>query len=299
MTVNQIAKAIAAEIEVALTEGLTPSLAVERAWATVSVPNELYKAVKKEVWASIGKIFNVDSEDFLKAWRRVNDADVRRWVAKASQRMRINVRAGIEKSLKEGEAVRAAAARIGDSASPQAIRREIAVLKSSPITAQQAKSLENRIRAGVKGEGLRAKYLDVIKVANDPEKVKKQIKYAAQEAARSQAERIVRTEMERAYYAARTQKIANDPDAKYVQIKLSSTHNISDICNAVAAADVGFGPGIYPLDKAPVLPLHPNCGCRLYPVYVNKGVQVTSSENAINDAKTDKTKGDVKFTQIR
>jgi poly-gamma-glutamate capsule biosynthesis protein CapA/YwtB (metallophosphatase superfamily) len=54
----------------------------------------------------------------------------------------------------------------------------------------------------------------------------------------------------------------------YVQWTLSPSHNIVDICDDHAEADVGFGAGIYPLDDAPVpiVDSHPNCKCRLVKV---------------------------------
>lgn len=50
--------------------------------------------------------------------------------------------------------------------------------------------------------------------------------------------------------------------------RLASRHPVEDICNMYAKADLwGLGPGIFPKDKCPALPLHPHCLCNLRPVY--------------------------------
>jgi hypothetical protein len=62
-----------------------------------------------------------------------------------------------------------------------------------------------------------------------------------------------------------------------VQSILSSRHNVEDICNVYADADMfGMGPGIYPKNYAPEYPYHPNCLCILSPVY--KGEQANKED---------------------
>ena len=53
---------------------------------------------------------------------------------------------------------------------------------------------------------------------------------------------------------------------QYVQIRLSSKHPKTDICDYHAKVDLyGLGPGVYPKAEAPKPPFHPYCGCRVVP----------------------------------
>lgn len=61
---------------------------------------------------------------------------------------------------------------------------------------------------------------------------------------------------------------ANDPDCVVFKWKLSSCHPCDDICDLYACADLwGMGEGIFPKDKLPKLPVHPNCMCRVVPIF--------------------------------
>ena len=52
------------------------------------------------------------------------------------------------------------------------------------------------------------------------------------------------------------------------QWRLGSRHPDEDICNMYAGADLyGLGAGIYPKDRVPDCPAHPNCLCHLSPIY--------------------------------
>ena len=50
--------------------------------------------------------------------------------------------------------------------------------------------------------------------------------------------------------------------------KLGSRHPDEDICDMYAGADLyGLGAGVYPKDRVPDCPVHPNCLCHLTPIY--------------------------------
>lgn len=119
-------------------------------------------------------------------------------------------------------------------------------------------------------KGLQAAYngvIDAIEKGNK-EKIDKAIKVAVQEKTRSFAERIARTEKARAYADGILYKYANNDDCVAFKWKLSSRHPCEDICDLYAHADLwGMGEGIFPKDKVPSLPVHPNCMCRLVPVF--------------------------------
>ena len=108
--------------------------------------------------------------------------------------------------------------------------------------------------------------------ARNDEALSKAIYTATQEQTRYFAERIARTELRRAYIDGFLAKYNDDPDVVAYQWRLSSAHPVTDICDVHANADLyGLGKGIYPKDKVPMLPAHPNCFCYLKPVRDLKG----------------------------
>lgn len=119
-------------------------------------------------------------------------------------------------------------------------------------------------------KGLQAAYngvIDAIKEGNQ-KKIDKAINVAVQEKTRSFAERIARTEKARAYVDGILYKYANNDDCIAFKWKLSTRHPCDDICDLYAHADLwGMGEGIFPKGKVPSLPVHPNCMCRLIPVF--------------------------------
>ena len=127
-------------------------------------------------------------------------------------------------------------------------------------------------------QGLKAAYngiIDAIAKGNE-EMVDKAIYVATQEKARYFAERIARTEKARAYMDGVMYQYANDPDCVAFKWKLSSRHPCDDICDLYARADLrGMGEGIFPKDKLPKLPVHPNCMCRVVPIF-HGSMRVTS-----------------------
>jgi hypothetical protein len=275
--------------------GLPVNLAIEKVWVEFSIPNQLYEGAKlqsmQETASRLGLSLRNDPVVVEKAWKStVDTGKTRLYVRNASARLRVNLEKTISDSIKAGDSIRQASQRIANNAKgdiqPNLVRQEINELARNPITAKEAKRLRDLIDKGVTGPELRASYRRVIDVAekNGPQAAQKQIDFAIKDKIMSEAERVARTESERAYYAAETEKIAKDPDAKYVKIRLSPKHVTKCICDKVTKTDIGFGPGIYPKEKAPVLPLHPNCGCFITPVYVVKGpgIQKRTPEEALN-----------------
>lgn len=104
------------------------------------------------------------------------------------------------------------------------------------------------------------------------------IDVATQEKARYFAERIARTEKARAYIDGVMYQYAHDPDCVAFKWKLSSRHPCDDICDLYARADLWWmWEGIFPKDKLPKLPVHPNCMCRVVPIF-HGSMQVPSEE---------------------
>lgn len=133
-------------------------------------------------------------------------------------------------------------------------------------TQLQAMENINRLaRHGAPNKALQAAYNELLeKVQQGQEKqIAKAVEVAINEKSRYVAERITRTEMARAWADGFWEKVQADDDIVAVKFKLSSRHPVFDICDMYAKADMfGLGAGIYPKDKAPVLPVHPHCLCR-------------------------------------
>lgn len=110
------------------------------------------------------------------------------------------------------------------------------------------------------------KIKEAIETGNE-KKINKAVYVATQERTRYFARRIARTELARAYGDGAMAKWENDGDCVAFQWKLSTGHPFCDICDLYANADLyGMGKGIFPKDKVPTLPVHPNCMCHLRPV---------------------------------
>jgi len=84
----------------------------------------------------------------------------------------------------------------------------------------------------------------------------------------SNAARIARTEMSKAYAQGTYQGAINDKDVIGIRYELSSRHADFDICDYHTGADLfGLGTGVYPLKQLPPYPFHPNCTCVLSNVF--------------------------------
>ena len=128
-------------------------------------------------------------------------------------------------------------------------------------------------------QGLKAAYTQVKNavLSGNEKRIEKAVYTATQERTRYFARRIARTEMARAYNDGFIAKWAADEDCIAFKWKMSTAHPFCDICDMYAEADLyGMGPGVFPKDKVPTLPVHPNCMCHLRPVMV--GSKLLKSE---------------------
>lgn len=77
-----------------------------------------------------------------------------------------------------------------------------------------------------------------------------------------EALRLARTEMTSAYGEATIQSAMVSPSCNAVKFILSGSHPHYDKCDHICGVDTyGLGIGVYPVDKAPSYPFHPNCLC--------------------------------------
>ncbi len=82
-----------------------------------------------------------------------------------------------------------------------------------------------------------------------------------------EALRLARTEMTAAFGEGTIAAASVSPSYKGMKLVLSNSHPIADICDNLAAYDVGLGRGIYPPGDEPMIPIHPNCLCTLVPIH--------------------------------
>lgn len=87
------------------------------------------------------------------------------------------------------------------------------------------------------------------------------------EKARYYADRIAKTETQRAKSLGQGKDIIGDKDIKLVKWQMSSRHKIFDICDYYNRLDIGYGAGIFPKNQYPSMPLHPFCMCKVVPYY--------------------------------
>lgn len=100
--------------------------------------------------------------------------------------------------------------------------------------------------------------------------VQKALDVAAQEKSRYYAKRIARTESARSYFEGIIAADKDNDDVFGYEWRLSSAHVHTEKdcdCHMYTQLDVGYGKGVYPKDKIPELPAHPNCMCHLKKVF--------------------------------
>jgi hypothetical protein len=107
--------------------------------------------------------------------------------------------------------------------------------------------------------------LDALEKGAGPRLLEKRLEVAFFERMRYFAARIARTELHRIYSDAEAQRLMDDTDLEFVQIRRAPGGTVC-ICSLMAGRDVyGLGPGVYPKALAPKPPYHPHCRCVMSP----------------------------------
>lgn len=147
-------------------------------------------------------------------------------------------------------------------------------------------NIERLSKSGAPTKSLKAAYNNLLKTAQTgtEKQLEKACYTAIEEKSRYIAQRIIRTELARAYSDGFVAKIMQDDDVVAVRLRMSSRHPVFDICNLFAEADMyGLGKGVYPKDKAPPVPLHPHCMCRYEEVYAWE-VDISKQKDQVREA---------------
>ena len=142
-----------------------------------------------------------------------------------------------------------------------------ALLPDATVRHQLARAYAGAQTKALRTGNLRAAYQELLKAIDKVEEgagfayLDKKLKVAFEEKLRYFANRIAQTELHRAFAERQALDIMADEDTKFVRWRLSPMHPVEDICDYFAYRDIGYGPGVYPKEIAPVPPAHPFCKC--------------------------------------
>jgi len=131
----------------------------------------------------------------------------------------------------------------------KALEAEISTLSEMNYPSSETKKAYESFIMAVKGQNIEAFEKSVDNM------VKKKARYISR--------RIARTETARAQLDSFLLLSEDDEDVKAYKWNLDASHNITDICDVHAKGDFGLGQGIFPKNKLPPIPAHPNCTCYL------------------------------------
>jgi hypothetical protein len=160
---------------------------------------------------------------------------------------------------------------------------------AAELKAAQAK-VDQLAKNGAPTTALKAAYQNVLDKTQQGtgEALQAAIDRAVYNKIKYEAQRIARTEGFAAYGQARVEEAIDDPDVSAVRFELSSRHHDFDQCDLLANQNLyGLGAGVYPTDKAPRLPIHPNGMSYFSNVSVKK-----ISQDKASGAKFDQKKWD-------
>jgi len=151
------------------------------------------------------------------------------------------------------------------------IRKDITKLSrktKDPQTMLEVKRLRKELEKGQSTKLKKAytRFLNAFESQNE-ERIKKAIDNAVNTKAKYVANRIARTETNRAWTEGFHLKWKDDEDVVGYGWRLSSGHEIFDQCDVYANTDFGMGKGVFPAGRIPTQPAHPNCNCYLVPIY--------------------------------
>lgn len=155
----------------------------------------------------------------------------------------------------------------GNKALPKYLRDELLV--DPGVQGELARHFARAQALRLKTPGLKAaylEYLDAIETGAGMDFLEKKLQGAYYEKMRYFANRIAQTELHRAYALTNARELLKDTDVEWVQYRMSRTHPQVDICDLYAKRDLyGKGPGVYPVGKCPLAPIHPHCRCVVAP----------------------------------
>ena len=283
---------------------------VEQAWLTYKISDvfmdAVRQAVKEACEAGYGQTIPLLPSQLEEAWD-ASGMTLSKKLHGADKEMRARVVSTIKDQLKQNRHAIQAARQLYDGyRSGQAVVRRqempkylqdiVNFARRSDLTAADRAQMLQLVRRacrqvtligeyGAPNTALKTAYSELLNaVADGSEKaLDRAVHVALEEKSRYVAERIVRTEAARAWADGFHARYDTDDDVAAYKWTLSSRHPHYDICDMYAQANLwGLGPGIFPKDKTPALPVHPHCLCHLSLVYVTE-IDTSRQRNHIKD----------------
>ena len=129
----------------------------------------------------------------------------------------------------------------------RALEREIKDLAEMNYPSSETKRAYERFIKSVRGKNI--------------ESFEKSVENMVKTKARYISRRIARTETARSQLDTFLAMSKDDDDVTAYRWRLDASHDITDICDIHAKADHGLGVGVFPKNKLPPMPAHPNCIC--------------------------------------
>lgn len=280
-------KAFEAEIKRLLQNGKTARQAVNEAYKKYPVmkilEKELQKQLEEEMKRGMGKEISPTAiRDALSLVWSPDNLTLSERTTKGGKEITAQAASIIAEAIKKGKSVQKTALALFDGYGyghvlptqdiPEFVKKLAEIGRLTDYKGREfrktLRDVERQLKR-VNVQGMKIAYgkiKEAIETGNE-KKINKAVYVATQERTRYFARRIARTELARAYGDGAMAKWENDEDCVAFQWKLSTGHPFCDICDLYAHADLyGMGPGIFPKDKVPRLPVHPNCMCHLRPV---------------------------------
>lgn len=280
-------KAFQAEIKRLLKAGKTPKEAVDEAYKLYPVMKIMQNEIEPQLIGEMKRAGAVGVAKPLlkKASTAIWAADgltLSKRTAQGAKEVTKQAAAVIAEAVKKGQTIQKAALALFDGYGyghtlpeqdiPDFLKQLTQIAKAKEYGGAEFHKTLRAVERNLKKlnvQGLKAAYTQVKNavLSGNEKRIEKAVYTATQERTRYFARRIARTEMARAYNDGFMAKWATDEDCVAFKWKMSTAHPFCDICDMYAEADLyGMGPGIFPKDKVPTLPVHPNCMCHLRPV---------------------------------
>lgn len=290
-------KAFEEEIKRLLKAGKTPKEAVDEAYKKYPVMKIMQNEIEPQLIGEMkrGGAIGIAKPLLKKASTAVWAADgltLSKRTTQGAKEVTKQAAAVIAEAVRKGHTVEKAALALFDGYGyghtlpeqdiPDFLKQLTQIAKAKEYGGAEFKRTLREVERNLKklnAQGLKAAYTQVKNavLSGNEKRIEKAVYTATQERTRYFARRIARTEIARAYNDGFMAKWANDEDCVAFKWKMSTAHPFCDICDMYAEADLyGMGPGIFPKDKVPTLPVHPNCMCHLRPVMV--GSKLLKSE---------------------
>ncbi len=287
-------------IERNLQAGMNAREAVADAWKATGARATIAGELQREVLWAARQGSNILPKDSTAAfeqrilgskWAGADISTIVR-LRNAPKQMQVAVTGAVRSAVLQGEAVRSLSLKIADKFFARPLIPTMAV-QGDPLPAQLLDLVQRAVSGGYDPaligdlRKFRADYIDQIGgrfpdtsklgaayrdlaqklESGTGQQIANAIQAAVNQKARYLGERIARTEMARANYEGFISDKLQDSKVVAIRFRLSPGHPKEDICDLITKMDSGLGEGVYPVNRLPDYPFHPNCICWFEEIY--------------------------------